>query len=410
MNKQYSLVIRRKRGETTVKYYKTYDKALQGLMEHAKKELPLESILDYLRGSYVKTTKQKALLAPKYRGSVARFWSELFSGENFPPKQRIDYSDYVGDISDDEDELDEDELDECDLSYIERLWDELYFYASCDLEEAYLLTCGDYDKEIGFYFITCSRGALLQMFDFEKLPILWVTLGRAEDRYIFTFHFENYTGYSPIVLDFFILPPMPKLSPSKKATSLMVLDALFSNASMSPEEIVNYIESEYMHSFSSLTNGVPAICGSLSTRQVYRHIKALREFGYEIETTPKNRWHSCFYIKNLNSESVVEYPAPVKKDWNPTLYPIIILLTLQNCEKPLPVYSRNAQNDTLKKRILERYGVDIDRKAIERNIDVLILMGYSIRRDSYGVFMEKKELFPNIEREREFSYEYYDED
>lgn len=71
-------------------------------------------------------------------------------------------------------------------------------------------------------------------------------------------------------------------------------------------------------------------------------------------------------------------------DWGTNANPIMILRVLQNSKEPM------LQQDIIRK-IEDAYGVTLERKAIGRNIDMLIALGYNIQKSRAGYLLQVDE-------------------
>lgn len=382
MKKYYPLLIKAAGKPLSIKYYDSYSHALQGIKDELvlmEEKLKLKVKLNYVRGKYSKLPKNK-IPSPRYRESVYQFWMEFLAQGTIPSNFDIDYSDYkFSAVDEDIDEYDFDDPYD---------WHETIYGA---YEGLFPFEMGE--NQLGFSFLKSSCGAIIA---FQRHSVLSYTIGGEEDNFLFNLHFEKIALGKPLNLDFCILPAASKVYPAKTATSLMILDALLCGEWVSAEDIIDIVQNRYCVTPIMFFDKIPALNGTTSPKTVFRCIEALRELGYDIQFDPDKR----NFFRIGDPEPLKKGLVPISKkpkkeedeeedDWEPSLYPVIIYNTLLQCDKPIPIFTKHEDKDSLQKMIKRLYGCEIDRKAISRHITTMQLMGYKISQTDKNVFLEK---------------------
>ena len=375
MKKYYPLLIKATDKPLSIKYYDSYSHALQGIKDELvlmEEKLKLKVKLNYVRGKYSKLPKNK-ILSPRYRESVYQFWMEFLAQGTIPSNFDIDYSDYkFSAVDEDIDEYDFDDP----YDWYETIYD------AC--EGMFQFEMGE--NQLGFSFLKSSCGAIIA---FQGHSILSYTIGGEPYKFLFNLHFEKIALGKPLNLDFCILPAASKAYPAKTATSLMILDALLCGQWVSTEDIINMVQETYCVTPIMFFDKIPALNGTTSTKTVFRCIEALKELGYNIQTAPDKRNFFRICDPEPLEKGLVPISKKEKDDWEPSLYPVIIYNTLLQCDKPIPIFTKHEDKDSLQKMIECLYGCEIDRKAISRHITTMQLMGCKISQTNKNVFLEK---------------------
>ncbi|MBQ8393499.1 MAG: hypothetical protein IJX51_06985 [Clostridia bacterium] len=179
---------------------------------------------------------------------------------------------------------------------------------------------------------------------------------------------------------------------SNSASILLVYRTLINDAL----EVKEAIEKHHMIPGNVLRGITPKkiseACEGLSVETVVKHIKTLKMLGIPIKLYKASKYDKeiakqllirCDEGYEIDIDFFDKVPKPIDASaFGIHVNPILVLFVLKTSNKPM-------RQDDIIKRIKEEYKVSIARAAVGRHINMLKIIGHSIKKSKDGYILEK---------------------